>query len=101
MGETIKYTWKDLICVGDKVYSEEHPISGEMDGENIYRIDSFFEHAAEKHHCNVDDIKTYTMDGESFAPESVLFRALYTKGELQFGAEDCGAYINGVPEWAM
>ena len=31
-----KYTWKDIVKIGDKVFCEEFPISGDTDGDGEY-----------------------------------------------------------------
>lgn len=95
-----EYTWKDIICVkGKEIFAEEHAISGEMDGEGndaYWQIDDFLEAAAKKHDCDIDDITTYMMDGEGFNGD-----APFDVSELPFGIESCGAYIDGVGEWAL
>ena len=83
-----KYTWKDIVRINGKLYCEEFPISGEMDDPNTYRIDDFMKAVAEKHCCDTDDIETYMLDDIEFDGKRLIF-----------GAEDCGCYINGVPEW--
>ena len=45
---------------------------------------------AKKHGVDVDDVKTYMMDDIEFDAR-----------ELPYGAESCGCYINGVPEWVL
>lgn len=94
-----KYTWKDLVCANDKVYACEFPISGVIDeiedDDFAYQIDDFIEAAAREFNCSEDDIKTYTMDGEDFTDIE------YDPKTLSFGAEDCGAYINGIAEWTI
>ena len=84
------YTWKDIVEINGKHYAEEHIISGEMDNEDIYQIDSYLEAVADKHNVDVDDIKTYMMDDIEFNPK-----------EMPYGAEDCGCYINGIAEWLI
>ena len=83
-----KYTWKDIVRINGKLYCEEFPISGEMDDPDTYRIDDFMKAVAEKHNCDTDDIETYMLDDIEFDGKRLIF-----------GAEDCGCYINGVPEW--
>lgn len=87
-----KYTWKDIVKIGDKVFCEEFPISGDTDGDDeYYRIDDFMAAVAEKHGVDVDDIQTYMMDSDiEFEVEG-----------LEFGAEDCGCYIDGIAEWVI
>ena len=87
-----KYTWKDIVMIGNDVFCEEFPISGEMDGENNthYHIDEFLQAVAEKHKVDVDDVKTYMMDNIEFNPK-----------DMSYGAETCGCYINGIAEWAI
>ena len=84
-----KYVWKDIVMIDGKAYSEEFEISGETDS-GMYDIDDFLNAVAEKHGCNVDNIKTYMMDDIDFE----------NKG-LKFGIEECGCYIDGVPEWEL
>jgi hypothetical protein len=87
------YTWRDIVKIGDKIYTEEFPISGKKDYNNeqtIYEIDDFLEAVAKKHGVDVDDVKTYMMDNIEFDAR-----------ELPYGAESCGCYINGVPEWVL
>lgn len=94
--KNIKYTWRDLVCINGEVFAEEHPISGKTDGEGeskYWDIDDFLDAVAAEHSCNTDDITTYMMDGENFAPSVDM-------SKLKFGAESCGAYINGRAEWA-
>ena len=83
-----KYTWKDIVRIDDKLYCEEFPISGEMDGPDIYCIGDFMKAVAEKHNCYTDDIQTYMLDNIEFDPSG-----------LPFGAEACGCYIDGIAEW--
>lgn len=96
MSNKTKYTWKDLVCIDGKVYAEEHPISGEREGEDdeYWDIDEFLEAVSSKYHCPIENIKTYMMDGPYFA-------GTIDMSQLAFGAESCGAYINGVAEWAI
>lgn len=82
------YEWYDVVEVNGKYYCEIACITGEMDDEDTYQIDDFLEAVAEKHGVDVDDIKTYMMDNIDFDAET-----------LQFGAESCGCYIDGMPEW--
>lgn len=83
-----KYTWKDIVEINGKFYAEEFEISGIMDDENTYQIGDFIDSVAKKYNVDSDDVKTYMMDNIEFNPK-----------ELPFGAEDCGCYINGIPEW--
>ena len=83
------YEWRDVVEINGKHYCECFPISGEMD-DDAFQLDDFFEAVAEKHGVDIDDIKTYMMDDIHFNPK-----------ELEFGAEACGCYINGVPEWCI
>ena len=87
---TKKYTWKDIVRINDKLYCEEFPISGEMDGPDTYCIGDFMKAVAEKHNCDTDDIETYMLDNIEFDPSG-----------LPFGAEACGCYIDGVAEWLI
>lgn len=84
------YTWKDIVKVNGIISAEEFEISGEMDDEDVYQIDDFYDSVAEKYGVDVGDIKTYMMD-------NIEFDAKY----LPFGAEDCGCYINGRAEWTL
>lgn len=83
-----KYTWKDIVDINGVCYAEEFEISGEMDGEDAYRIDDFYEAVAAKHNVEVDDILTYMMDNIDFDPKI-----------LPWGAAECGCYIDDEPEW--
>ena len=83
------FTWKDIVKIKGKVYAEEFKISGKMDGD-AYQIDDFIIAVAEKHGVEYDAIETYLMDDIEFNPK-----------DLPFGAEDCGCYINGQPEWLI
>lgn len=82
------YEWYDIVEINGKHYVEKFEISGKMDDDTHYQIDDFLEQVARKHACNTDDIKTYMMDDIEFNPQN-----------LGLGAEDCGCYIDGVPEW--
>jgi hypothetical protein len=89
----MKYTWKDIVKIGDKVYAEEHEISGETEGGILsqhYKVDDFFLAVSKKYMVNIDDIKTYMFDNIEFNPTG-----------LEFGATDCGCYIDGEPEWLL
>lgn len=88
-----KYTWKDIVSINGNIYTEEFPISGRIDvieGEDVYQIDDFIDAVAKKHGVDTDEVETYMMDGIRFNPE-----------DLPYGAEECGCYINGVPEWTI
>lgn len=93
-------TWKDLVRINDKVYAEEFPIENVTDEDDycndIFRVEMFLRAVAEKYNCDVDDIKTWFLDGDDF-DEGADMPEDYVKA-LPFGAEDCGAYINGEPE---
>lgn len=87
------YTWRDIVKINDKIYTEKFPISGKKDHINnrtIYEIDDFLEAVAKKYGVDVDDVETYMMDDIEFDAR-----------ELPYGAESCGCYINGVPEWVL
>lgn len=83
-----KYMWKDIVKIGDRLFVEKFPISGEMDGDTHYRIDEFIEAVANKYSVPIDSVKTYMMDG--ITVDSAM---------LQIAIEECGCYINGIPEW--
>ena len=86
------HTWKDIVKINDKCCAEEFPISGDtdiIDGKTFYQLDDYYEAVAEKYGVDIEDIETYTMDDINFDP-----------AELPWGAESCGCYIDGVPEWA-
>lgn len=85
--EEQKFTWKDIVEIDGKYYAEEFPISGLMDSEDVYQIDDFLESVGRKYNVYPGNIKTYMMDGIDFDPK-----------EVEFGAESCGCYINGIPE---
>lgn len=87
------YVWKDLVCINGSVTAEEFPISGKTDGEkdDYYQIDDFLEAVAKKYNVDVDDVATHIMD--NFQCDN------YDVKSLPFGIEDCGCYINGIPEW--
>ena len=82
------FEWRDVVEINGQHYVEKFEISGKMDDDTHYQIDDFLEQVARKHNVNTDDIKTYMMDDIEFNPQS-----------LGLGAEDCGCYIDGVPEW--
>lgn len=82
------YTWKDIVKIGDAIYVEEFPISGEMDGEDIYQIDDFLSAVSDKYNVDIDKIETYMMDHIEFDPKTI-----------GVDPADCGCYINGIPEW--
>lgn len=84
------YEWRDVVSINGKHYCECFEISGEMDGDDTYQIDWFLESVAAKHGVDIDDVRTYMMDGIDFNPAG-----------LEFGAEDCGCYIDGRPEWCI
>lgn len=92
-------TWKDLVCINGMVYSEEFPISHNVDivdDEAVFDLDEFLAAVAEKYNCDVDDIVTYSMEGDFFDQEADLPEDFYQSDKIAFGAEECGAYINGV-----
>lgn len=82
------YTWKDVVRINGKNYCEEFPISGKRDLA-IFHIDDFLEAVATKYKVDIDDIKTYMIDGIGFN---------CVDDNLQWGAEACGAYVGG-EEW--
>lgn len=82
------YEWRDIVEISGKHYTECFEISGEKDDPVHYRIDDFLAAVAFKHGVDPDDVRTYTMDDIAFDPAG-----------LSFGAEACGCYIDGVPEW--
>ena len=88
----LQYLWKDIIKIGDKIYAEMFPISGDMDDDETFRIDEFISLAAGKYGVNEEDIQTYMLDGIEFDANAL---------KLPFGAEMCGCYINGIPEWEI
>ena len=85
---SVKYTWKDIVLINGKCYAEEFEISGLMDGDDVYQIDSFLEAVAEKYGVDVDDVQTYMMNDIHFDPKN-----------LPWGAAECGCYIDGKAEW--
>ncbi len=95
-----KYTWKDIVRIDDKLYCEEFPISGEMDGPDTYCIGDFMKAVAEKHNCDTDDIETYMLGMTDVLGMSVISGEIISSG-LEFGAEACGCYIDGVAEWEI
>lgn len=84
------FEWCDVVEINGKHYVEKFEISGKMDDDTHYQIDDFLEQVARKHNVNTDDIKTYMMDNVEFHSQS-----------FGLGAEDCGCYIDGVPEWCI
>lgn len=85
------YEWYDIVKINGSCYAEHFEISGKTDGDeegSVYQIDDFLEQVARKHNVDVDDIQTYMMDNIMFDPAM-----------LSFGAESCGCWIDGVPEW--
>lgn len=95
-----KYTWKDIVRIDGKLYCEEFPISGEMDAPDIYCIGDFMKAVAEKHNCDTDDIETYMLGMTDVLGMSVISGEIIGSG-LEFGAEACGCYIDGVAEWLI
>ena len=96
-----KVVWKDLVCINGEVFAEEHQIDNDVDidpddKQPIFRLDRFFEAVAAKYNCNTDDIRLWTMEGESFAEDANLPDDFY-QTQVPFGAESCGAYIDGIP----
>ena len=85
-----KFTWRDIVEINGKYYAEEFSISGIMENPDAYILDDFYTAVAEKYNVDLtkNEIKTYMMDNITFNPT-----------ELEFGAEDCGCYIDGEPEW--
>lgn len=82
--EITMYVWYDIVEIKGKCYAEHFEISGKKDGDDIYQIDDFYAAVAVKHNVDIDDIKTYMMDGINFNVD-----------EMPYGAESCGCYING------
>ena len=89
MNET-KYTWKDIVKIGNNIFAEEHEISGEMVDSATYYVDDFMYAVAAKYGITTDDIQTYMLDRIEFNPAG-----------LPWGTEECGCYINGVAEWLI
>lgn len=85
-----RYMWRDIVEIKGTIYAEEFPISGQMDAADCYVIDSFLDAVAEKHNVNISDIKTYMLDDIVFNPI-----------DMPYGAESCGCYIDGIPEWEL
>lgn len=85
----MKYTWKDIVVIGDIVSPEEHEISGELD-DNHYILDDFFKAVAEKFDVDENEIETLLMDDVNI-----------DVSKLPYGHEECGCYINGVAEWLL
>lgn len=85
---TVEYSWKDIVKIGDIVTVEIFPISGKMDDDTHYQIDDFIEAVAKKYNVEPCEVKTYMMDNVEF-----------DKTQVPIGIEDCGCYINGIPEW--
>ena len=85
-----KYIWKDIMKIDDTIYAEEFEISGKLDGPDNYQIDNFLNAVADKYGVDTDRVKTYMVDNIKFDSKN-----------LPFGAEECGCYINGVPEWLL
>ena len=85
------YTWKDIVDIDGVITAEEFPISGDTEcNGKVYKIDEFYQAVAAKYDVDVDDILTYMIDNINFDPSS-----------LPWGAEECGCYIDGIPEWTM
>lgn len=82
------FEWRDIVKVNGKCYAECFEISGDMDGPDAYQIDDFYSAIAHKYGVDVDDIETYVMDDIEFDPDA-----------MPYGAESCGCYIDGIPEW--
>ncbi len=85
-----RYTWKDIVCINGVFYAEEFEISGKMDDKTHYDISDFFSAVAKKYGVDVDDVQTYMMDNIDFNPQ-----------QMPYGAEACGCYVNGKPEWCQ
>ncbi len=85
-----QYEWKDIVCINGKIFAETFEISGKMDDETHYDISDFLNAVANKHSVDVDDVQTYMMDNIDFNPQL-----------MPYGAEACGCYINGEPEWCQ
>ena len=86
--KTHRYEWYDIVEINGQHFAEHFEISGEMDGDDSYMIDDFLAAVAEKHGVDVDDVLTYMLDNISFDPQ-----------KMPYGAEACGCYIDGEPEW--
>lgn len=87
------YEWYDIVEINGSCHAEHFEISGKTDGneqESFYQIDDFLEAVARKYGVDTDDIQTYMMDNIDFDPQA-----------QPFGAEACGCYIDGRPEWEM
>jgi hypothetical protein len=82
------YEWWDVVEINGKHYCEVFEISGEMDSDDVFQIDAFLQSVAWKYGVDIDDVKTYTMDKIEFNANG-----------MKFGAECCGCWIDGVPEW--
>ena len=82
------YEWWDVVEINGKHYCEVFEISGEMDSDDVFQIDAFLQSVAWKYGVDIDDVKTYTMDEIEFNANG-----------MKFGAECCGCWIDGVPEW--
>ena len=87
----MSYTWKDIVNINGTITAEEFPISGhtECNGK-VYEINDFYQAVAAKYNVDVNDILTYIMDDIDFDPTN-----------LPWGAEECGCYIDGIPEWTI
>lgn len=84
----MKYIWHDVVIVNGVAHAEVFPISGKYDicdGNVYYQIDDFLNAVSKKYNVGIDDITTYMMDNADFDPKTV-----------DFGAEDCGCYIDGI-----
>ena len=79
------YTWKDIVKVGDKVFCEEFPISGELFDKDTYKIGDFVKAVAEKHGVEPEEVDTYMLGAD-------ISGEIYDSG-LIFGPEECGCYI--------
>lgn len=84
----VYFEWADIVKLPDsQIVAERHPISGIMDEDAIYQIDDFYDAVAAKYGVDTDSIETYMMDDIDFDPKN-----------LPWGANECGCYVNGVPE---
>lgn len=85
-----RYTWKDIVIIGDIVSPEEHEIEGIRDDDNNYILDDFYTAVADKFGVDEDEIETLMIDDVNIDIK-----------DLPYGLEACGCYINGVAEWTL
>lgn len=93
----IVYTWKDIIIYNGKAYFFEFPISGDINTNNIYRIDDFLESARKALNISKEEFETNTIVYTMEKPETI--EAATKNITLPVDIAELGAYINGISQW--